>query len=776
MQSTVGAACLRGTKFWRSAAIARLAAIALAAGGIAGASAHGLVAHADRTEATRPLATAPAPSADPAAREMTLQLLAMRDRQGQLKSSVDKAALTASMRELAEARADMLRDLVETDPAEVLRVALPAGARERLPADARPFVEEAVDATGEIEAFHVDHADGSLDHYLHFLVTPAGRYSLHYAGSTPDITTGAIARVRGVRVGDAIAVAGANSVSAEKMTAVPGTKGPQKTLAILVNFSDATSKPYTATQVASVMFGTTSNFDYEVSYQQTTLTGDVAGWYTVATTAAACDMFAIASQARQAAATAGYDLSKYARLVYIFPAASCSWWGMGSVGGSPSQAWVHTRWGLSVDIVAHEMGHNLGLWHAHALDCGTSAVASDDASCTKSEYGDVFDTMGGSKGHYNAFQKERLGWLGDGASPPLTIVPAVSGTSSYDIAPLEIAGNGTPRALKIPRTTACGANDEWFYVEARQATGADAFLSGNSNVLAGVLVRKVSEGDADSSFLLDMTPSTSSWNDAALAAGQSFTDPASGLRLQTVSAGGSGARVSVTFPAGACTRSAPAVSIAPSGTAWTAPGAPVTYTVQAQNRDGCGCAPSAFDLAASLPSGWQATAARTGTTAPGGIASASIVVTPAAGASPAFYPVTFKATNASATAYAASVAGTVAIDGSAVPPPPPPSAAPALTVTTDQGSYGVPRTGKVIPIVASKVTRSGAAVAGASVAVEVRNPKGKVTKVSAVTGSDGVAKVSLSFDRTAKTGTYSVTSRASVGTASATGTTSFVLR
>lgn len=755
--------------------IAHLAALAVAAGGIAGASAHGVVAPATRVEVARP--AAPTSTPDPAAREMTLELLKQGSGQAMMKSAVERAAATASMVQLAQDRAESLRDLVETDPAEALRVALPAGVRERLPAEVRPFVEEAIDVSGAIEAFHVDHADGSLDHYLHFLVTPAGRYSLHYAGAAPDLPTGAIAKVRGVRIGDAIAVAGASSVSAEKMSAVPGTKGPQKTLAILVNFPDASSKPYTTAQVASVMFGTTSGYDYEVSYQQTTVVGDVAGWFTVATTAKACDMFAIASQAQQAAAAAGYNLAAYARLVYIFPAASCSWWGMGSVGGTPSQAWVHTRWGLSVDIVAHEMGHNLGLWHAHSLDCGTSAVAASDASCTKSEYGDVFDVMGGNKGHYNAFQKERLGWLGDGVSPPLTIVPAAAGTQSFDIAPIENAADGVPRALKIPRTTACGVNDEWFYVEARQAKGYDAFLSGNGNVLSGVLVRKVVEGDPDSSFLLDMTPSTSSWSDAALAGGNSFTDPASGLKIQTVSAGASGARVSVTFPSGACTRNAPAVTIAPSDTAWTSPGGPVTYTVQAQNRDGCGCAPSAFDVTASLPTGWQSTSARTGSAVPGGVASASIVVTPPTNATAAFYAITLKAANASASTYAASAPGTVAIDGSLPPPPPPPPPATlAVAVSTDQPSYTAPRRGSVYASIRSAVTRSGTAAAGVSVAVEVRNPKGTTSKLSAVTAANGTAAVSFAIGRSAVKGTYTVTSRVGSGSTATAGTTTFVVR
>ena len=240
------------------------------------------------------------------------------------------------------------------------------------------------------------------------------------------------------------------------------------------------------------------------------------------------------------------------------------------------------------------MGHNFGLYHSHSLDCGTVSIGD---GCTSSDYGDIFDMMGSSNTtpHYNAFQKERLGWLNAGISPPLTTVAAVPGTSNYTIAPIEDARNGVSRALKIPRSTACGPSSEWLYVESRQARGFDAFLASNLNVQTGVLIHKVTEGNADSSFLLDMTPATTSWSDPALVAGQTFTDPLTGVVITPLSVDSSSSTVAVTFPPAACTRVAPTVTLTPSGTVYTAAGASVSYALSVINNDSCGCGASTFD-------------------------------------------------------------------------------------------------------------------------------------------------------------------------------------
>ena len=665
----------------------------------------------------------------------------------------------------ARSRHDALAALVDDDPAEVLRVALPANLRANFPGQAAAFLEQDVQVDGTLEVYHVDNVDPSANEYLYVLDTATGKLSLHFAGKEPTLLTGAQIRVRGIKIDNALALTSdTGSVQTLSAAPLPNTLGAQKTLTMLVNFSDETTQPYTVAYAQSMMFSTTSNYDYEASYQQTWLTGDVAGWFTIPVSSTTCDYSSIASYAQQAAASAGYALSNYTRYVYVFPANACTWWGLGTVGGNPSQAWIHTKWGFTLPVVGHEMGHNFGLYHSHSLDCGSVTIA--DSGCTASEYGDIFDMMGGGNAtpHFNAFQKERLGWLNAGISPPLTTVSNETGTVAYTIEPTETARDAISRAVKIAKTTSCTSTQQWYYVESRQAKGYDAFLAGNTNVLAGVLVHEVTEGDPNSSYLLDMTPATTSWSDAALDAGATFTDPGSGLTITPTSAGSTSTTLNVTMPPSTCSHVAPTVSLTPAGTQWTSGGATVSYSVTVTNNDGCACPASTFDVSDAVPSGWSSTTGRTGSIAPGSSGSAGTLVTSSTSAPAAFYPVTTTASNSAAPTIAGSASGTIAIVTSL-----------GVGVTIDQATYTRPTRGnKTVNVaITTSVTSSGTPLSGAAVSVQVKNPGGSITTLSGTTGSAGTVLVSYAIRNKSLTGSYAVTSTATVGTMSNTATTSF---
>ena len=43
---------------------------------------------------------------------------------------------------------------------------------------------------------------------------------------------------------------------------------------------------------------------------------------------------------------------------------------------------------LTPVVAAHELGHNLGLYHSHALECGAAVMGG---TCTVRDYGDQFE-------------------------------------------------------------------------------------------------------------------------------------------------------------------------------------------------------------------------------------------------------------------------------------------------------------------------------------------------------------------------------------------------
>ena len=406
----------------------------------------------------------------------------------------------------------------------------------------RPGLVEEVE--GELEILHEDRDVGSRNR----------RFSLNFAKEPPtDLTSGAKVRMRGIRTNDVLVLqSGGDSVQVLS-SALPNTLGEQRTLVILVNFRNDTSQPYAVDFANNVFFGTTSSFFLENSYQQAYLSGVVNGWYTIdmdsPVNASTCDYSLISSLADQAASSAGVVLSNYSHKVYAFPQTGCGWWGLSSVGGTPSRSWITGS--LELGVTAHELGHGLGLWHSHSLDCGASAVIG--SSCATNEYGDIVDMMGAShSAHYNAFQKERLGWLNAGVSPPITTVTS-SGT--YTLRTYESLGSG-PKALKILKSIDPSTGQKtYYYLESRQAIGFDGFLVNDpsQNVLNGVLIHTGTEGNGNSSYLLDMTPATPVyywWYDAALAGGQSFVDSDAGLTMTTDWVSGTGASVTVSFGSG----------------------------------------------------------------------------------------------------------------------------------------------------------------------------------------------------------------------------------
>ena len=320
---------------------------------------------------------------------------------------------------------------------------------------------------------------------------------------------------------------------------------PVSVAVILLNFSNDAAQPVSPSAATGIMFSNANSvakFFAEESRGAISITGHVYGWYTVAATDAGCAYGTWQTQAQAAAAAAGVNLGAFDHVVFAWPfASSCGWAGMGYMPGP-------TTWNngsFSLRVLAHELSHNFGTNHASTLQCtqGATVVALSD-TCTYNEYGDPFSVMGsGSTYHNDGEQLGELGWLRSGEIA--TVLPG----ATYKLGPILGSPAGSPKVLRVVR--ASGAS---FFLDVRATYGSyfDTFAAG-SPAVTGVMIRLSADAGTPTyaptnTKLIDTTPSTGTYTDAALAVGRTLTAPVSGISITTISLDASGATVRITEP------------------------------------------------------------------------------------------------------------------------------------------------------------------------------------------------------------------------------------
>lgn len=398
------------------------------------------------------------------------------------------------------------------------------------------------------------------------LATSSGTVRLRFSGpggKGPDgFLNGARVIVHGSYANGVLAVGSAKG-DAQVDGAVTVQAPTSKRIALLlVNFTGNQSQPWTLAQAAGIEFGnvdSVANYFGEESYGKVAVTGDVFGYYTLSINESACDYTDIGNKANAAATAAGVNLANYTNIQYAFPNLSaCGWSGLAYVPGT--QTWLNNA--LQLGVSAHELSHNFGVHHASTVDCYENGVrvsmSANLANCSFSEYGDPFSVMGNAWGnrHTHSQQIAEMGWASGSE------LVTASTTGDYDLYAAEDSASPV-KALRVAR-----GDGTYLYFEVREPWGTqfDAFSPSDPDV-NGVSIRYSNDWTTIvQSKLIDTTPATATFADAALAPGSSFFDPVSGVTVTTVSLSAGHAVVHLDWGADAVAPSQPGnLSVAKTG-------------------------------------------------------------------------------------------------------------------------------------------------------------------------------------------------------------------
>lgn len=610
---------------------------------------------------------------------------------------------------LAELSAEQARDFILAGP-----------VLEQLPSAVSSKLEQEVQLTGQLEIMHYDlDFEQNLSRQELFLLS--GGQRIRVFAPSPEAYEEIAARevkVHGFQVDPAnIILATDGTAPAIETTTTVATTAltTRKVAVILFNFQNDTRQSLTVDKARSTVFGSASSinaYDQEVSFGQLGLvgkvdvTGDVYGYYTIpynnaynlpldSTTDCSANYRTWTASARTAAANAGVDLTGYNHYIYLFQAPYCP--GAGWAELNADESWAINS---SVSVLTHEHGHNLGAMHASAYYCKDAAglPTTISASCTIGEYSDPFDVMGNPFRHFNNAHKNEVKWL------PPTNIQDVTTNGTYTIYPIESTSTG-PQALRVARNrNTSGQVSENYWLEYRRPFGIDSFGAADP-VVNGVSFRLarvagVSGYLSPNTLLLDTTPSTSTFTDAPLVAGQVFEDLTYGIRFETVAATPESITVNVTFGTPVCGQAAPTVTLTNPSSIFGSSGQTLPYTLNVTNNDSAACPTATFTVAPTLPAGWTQTPnAPSFTLAPGAVNHTTLNITSDIAATAGEYSFSELVTNTT-TSMTGSVSGTYNVTGPDVTAP---------TVSITNPANGAKLRGKTVKIAASATDASGIA-------------------------------------------------------------------
>jgi len=359
--------------------------------------------------------------------------------------------------------------------------------------------------------------------------------------------------------------------------------GTKSVLVMRVDFTDKPGESVSQAQAETNMEAVRQYF-YSSSFQQMDLSVVVTSLLRMPQTGSYYSggnkYSEMQNDARAAAVAAGYDTSTFQHDVLTFTGIGFGWGGLGWVGGKGS--WVQGN-GLSTGVTAHELGHNVGNWHANYWSATGDSIIGPG---THGEYGNPFDVLGSSgsfpNGQFNSNFKNNLNWI------PAANLHTASSSGTFQIYAMDHGGVlGANRyaitvPINMPITTSEGTINEDYWLEFRQKFTSNRWL------MSGITLKWGKSAIDKASRLLDTTPnSPDGKNDSAIVVGRTYSDTLNGVHITPIRKMGTAPEsVEVVVNRGSFTGNrAPTLSLSASSTA-VLTNATVTFNATGSDPDG----------------------------------------------------------------------------------------------------------------------------------------------------------------------------------------------
>jgi hypothetical protein len=434
-----------------------------------------------------------------------------------------------------------------------------------------------------------------------------------------------------------------------------------KVAAILYNFSDDQSQPFTPEQARQDIFTgnpSVNGFITEASFGKKRLEGrlrpdgDIFGWVTLPFSKADACNYDRGFYALQAV---GVNKADYDNIYYL-PNYYCS---TGQV-----------NYRMSVPTAIHEFGHKFGFNESNSISsCSNSQGYKVPVGnlCVIDGYGDVYDVMGygfNAPRHYNNVFKAFAGWIEPSK------VQTVTQSGTFTLYAQEVASTGiqliriplnhviNTAAKSTPTQPISGMDIKYYYLEFRKSYGYDDLALSEWSVLKagaydGILIRGAS----------DYTIPADQWNNMSYPNGlfqagykgswplkvdEIFYDPNNKISIKTKSFSQDAATVEINLNPPTCLNNIPEVTVSPSVGLAVQPGVYYPYTVSIKNNNS-NCGASNFHIATNVPSGWTAPTPKDIKLGPGATDVVFIDAAAPVGTNAGSYPISFTITNNSDT-------------------------------------------------------------------------------------------------------------------------------